>query len=249
MSNIEIHAPIFHKLETFFQELSKFELKLKEHKKPFPKFNTSKLALFYVSLGNAIKKNNLSLIPRNEFNVWRAAGIKHLEVQNCNVLAAIFHADINEGFGRELLANLCMLYGKPEIVESLRNGMPYKTSTEYAFSKSDDDARRIDIDIRGEDFIIFIEVKINHKEHETQLNDYADEIKALNKNTDKTLLLFLTQTGKPSSHYNKEKPSCPISWNYLLYQIDKLRNVKPIKDLYFSRALDDYIKNARKYFA
>lgn len=108
-------------------------------------------------------------------NVWEVAQLRRDELRNASVLAWILNPSASHGRGAAVLNSLLSLL-KERHSESFPLSLPlhgaYTVTTESCpFS---DQSNRIDIAIDGDDFFIFVEVKVDASEGVGQLSRYLD---------------------------------------------------------------------------
>jgi hypothetical protein len=105
------------------------------------------------------------------FNVWQAALLGRDERRNCNVLSTFLDHRGQHGQGAEILVRLLVEIGLGQLAERARQ-CRYDTRTE-AWPLGDGNSR-IDIEVEGDDFLVFVEVKIGASETRDQLRRYRD---------------------------------------------------------------------------
>lgn len=173
----------------------------------FQNFITDMIPL--ISVVRAERKNG------NASNVWEISGLKRDEVRISSVLAWFLNYHGEHGQEGALLSGLLNAINKkpenfpsPEVVSA----SPYWVNVESC--PSGDKSSRVDIEIEGDRFLLFIEVKIDAAETNDQLDRYLEigEIKSGNRPWG---VVFLTPTGcKPKiSTRAKENPRLVcLSW-------------------------------------
>lgn len=241
-------------IQDFFQKFKDKNIEIKFKVQTISNPGYDKLNSFFEKFKNYTYEIPVKLKTEPVFNVWKAAGIKHLEVQNCNVLAALFNSEITDGFGRDLLACICNILGKNEIAKKLRNKIKYRVNTEPPTSKN----KRIDISIEAHDFIIFFEVKIGHYEDKKQIQEYYCDLKKTYDYIDvkNKLLIFLTLNGSKSSYfkYSKDKNKIvkSLSWNLLMLEIETLLHEYQLytkfKNDTLANYISQYLQHTKQYF-
>lgn len=151
-------------------------------------------------------------------NVWQQAGLKHDEVRNAAVLAWWLDCNGSHGLGSTLLAQLLRTLNKAKdlpLLNQLDNCQVVVESLPLG-----DIEDRIDIEIQGDDFLIFIEVKINAREGPEQLKRYSDLLhqKADFYKLKKRALIYLTRFEKSTTDID----CLCISWRQLALVLEKL---------------------------
>lgn len=208
--------------------INKFELKAynfferwkASYKKPLSKdnivieLNIMKFSSFCNNFPHAYKvfqSNGLSM------NVWKTAKLKHDEVRNTSVLAWLFDKNGNHGQGSQLLERVLLDLGEDELA-SIVSSQHYLSRPET--TPLGDRENRVDIEIEGKDFLIFIEAKIYAQETNNQLERYLEILprKAAGR---KTLVLYLTTNGKLAKDIKLRNDMKPISWKQIADSFDK----------------------------
>lgn len=108
-------------------------------------------------------------------NVWTVSGLGSNELRNTAVLSWLFDPNQSHGRGPELFKNFIQyLSSTAGKAFALRNPihLPYSLSTEcYPLGNSES---RVDIVVDGNDYVAFIEVKIEAGEGERQIERYLE---------------------------------------------------------------------------
>lgn len=158
-----------------------------------------KLSMMYDS---ALKKGDM-------FNVFDVLSPKEDEVKNCKILRWILDCNGSHGLGQRL-ANA--LFRKLNI-DGISLDNIYRCSTEVCPLGNQEN--RVDIVLTNDEFIIYVEVKINANEGKEQISRYANNIlvQGIGK---KQAVIFLTKTGYyPKSTNGSYDRIYPISWKQL----------------------------------
>jgi hypothetical protein len=128
-----------------------------------------------------------------QFNVWKAAQLGRHEVRNCSVLARFLDHSAEHGQGSGILEPLLSIIGLRDIA-ARATSMQYLTRTgSWPLANADS---CIDIEIEAADFLLFIEVKIDHSETGDQLRRYVDLARRKAAHRDWSLI-FLTPDRRP----------------------------------------------------
>jgi len=135
-------------------------------------------------------------------NIWQVAGIGKDELRNSAVLAWMLDHSADHGQGSSILERLVAMIGNIREIdlslESIRKNN-YRVKTESL--PMGELHSRIDIEVEGADFLIFIEVKINAQETNDQLQRYLDLVKR--KSAGRSwAIIFLTPTGRFSNKWH-----------------------------------------------
>lgn len=164
------------KLMVFFAE---FERLLEQNKSqltvpatPEPTLLLSEYELFFDTLKPLYTQ---SKYKGAELNVWQQAGLKRDEVRNTAVLAWWLDCYGSHGLGNILMHALIeALPHREGIPPLLTNNNNYKVQAESLPLGQIEN--RIDIELMGSNFLIFIEVKIDAQEGYEQLSRYRELI-------------------------------------------------------------------------
>jgi len=161
---------------------------------------------YYTTINPRIESDNKSLAINNpNFNIWRAVGLERSELKYCSFLRWLLDPRGSHYQGDKFLSMFIKYI--PEIAEKINLVELYKTEVrqeEYINSSS-----RVDLILKGTNFLIAIEAKIGAYEQEEQLQRYREAI-----NHDNLFLIFLTVDGRVGvSDFNK---SCiNIKWLHI----------------------------------
>ena len=180
-----------------------------------PEIEPLKLQNFFTSITPLIAEVRFERKKGNSANIWEVSGIKRDEVRVSSVLAWFLNFHGEHGQECNLLSGLLrFIKNKPENFPSAEivSSSPYWINIESC--PSGDKGSRVDIEIEGDKFLLFIEVKIDACETNNQLDRYIEigEIKSGNRPWG---VIFLTPNGcKPKISTNAKENSrlvC-ISW-------------------------------------
>ena len=103
---------------------------------------------------------------------------------------------------------------------------------------------RVDIEIDADEFLLFIEIKINAMEGRDQLQRYIDIAQSKAKNRD-WLIVYLTRDGKLPEKYNAHKNLQGMSWieiSKILFKYVKNVDVNN-RSAWLVKQFADHIKN------
>lgn len=186
-----------------------------------------KLSMMYDS---ALKKGDM-------FNVFDVLSPKEDEVKNCKILRWILDCNGSHGLGQRL-ANA--LFRKLEI-DGINLDKIYRCSTEVCPLGNQEN--RVDIVLTSDEFVIYVEVKINANEGEEQISRYVKSISTQGMGK-KQAVIFLTKTGYyPKSTDGIYNEIYPVSWKELAdVFLDELREINSIP-VHFIRCFCNHILN------
>lgn len=182
-----------------------------EHIKMFP---VRQYQNFYEDFAPLYKTN----IQRGAMiNVWQQAGLKQDEVRNTAALAWWLDCNGSHALGNELLTCLIEALTEQVNLPTLNECKNYRVIAEALPLGDIED--RIDIEIQGNDFLIFIEVKINAAEGPEQLQRYHDLLKkkADLYNLKKRALIYLTRYESPKTNVE----CLCLSWRQLALALER----------------------------
>ncbi len=168
----------------------------------------------------------------SEINVWGQSGLKQDEVRNTAVLAWWLDCNGSHGLGdlllKALLAGLPISDTMPP-ASTINND--YRTKAESL--PMGERENRIDIELSGADFLIFIEVKINAGEGYQQLSRYQGLIKKKSESYGMCHggIVYLTRYGDDKKN---EQGCISLSWAQLAHSF---RSVKLPVEAFFSQML------------
>ncbi|GAC1607833.1 MAG: hypothetical protein NVS3B3_11370 [Aquirhabdus sp.] len=147
-------------------------------------------------------------------NVWRAAGLGHDELRNSRVLAWMLDRDGDHGQGSIILEQLLDEVNKEldyvTVSANQIRGKKYRTKTESL--PLGEQESRVDIEIEGDEFLIFIEVKIRAPESRDQLRRYLDLARHKAGANKSWLVIFLTVNGKKPMDPDLHTHIINLSW-------------------------------------
>lgn len=151
----------------------------------------------------------------NAANIWEVSGLKRDEVRISSVLAWFLDSYGEHGQESALLSGLLnSIKDMPENFPSSKvvSSSPYWVNVETC--PSGDKCSRVDIEIEGDKFLLFIEVKIDAVETNNQLDRYLEigEVKSGNRPWG---IIFLTPSGckpKVSTIAKKDSRIVCMSW-------------------------------------
>lgn len=230
-----------------------------------PSINAEALTCFFRDFRPVLDGINKERQSGSAVNVWRAAGLNRDELRNSRVLAWFLDAHGDHGQGSAILRRLLdritevagsQTYWGSAILRSLldRIGLltnehdlgRYWTSLEKRFLGDTDS--RVDIEIEGDRFLLFIEVKIDAGETGNQLDRYIDI--AANKAKGRPwAVAFLTPTGCRPKEFNTppsdHPPVVPISWRDVSEEFREHANSLP--DCFARRLIHQYIEHIRSF--
>lgn len=146
-------------------------------------------------------------------NLWKLAQIGQDELKNSRVLAWLLDekGDHGQGSGmlKEFLGKIKFSGKNPPLLEHCDGG--YQTLVESC--PFGDQENRIDIEIEGKNFLIFIEVKVNSIENKAQLDRYL-ELAPKKASGRPWGLVYLTRDGRLPERFRNSTPDylAPVKW-------------------------------------
>lgn len=153
----------------------------------------------------------------NEINIWKIAQVGDDELKNSSILAWLLNCNGSHGQGDLFLVSFLKLLKRNGnfVFPNISIDKPYWTKVESL--PFGDQESRIDIEIEGEQFLLFIEVKINAPETNDQLERYINIAK--NKAANRPwVVVFLTPNGRRPSDESLHEIVISVGW----YQIQKI---------------------------
>lgn len=227
------------KLDLFFKEFR--DLPSTEEVPEQPLFvDSMALESFFQNLDLAVEPIRAAKKQGFALNVWKAAGLKNDEVRHSKVLKWFLDCRGDHGQGNAILLQL--LRGLP----LLEKYQPERYFTTEECCPLGNQESRVDIEIDADEFLLFIEIKINATEGEDQLKRYIDIAQAKAKKRD-WLVVYLTKNGKlPEKYefYKEQKRLIGLSWKKLaeIFYEYVNENVNS-RSVWLVKQFADHIKN------
>jgi hypothetical protein len=168
----------------------------------------SHLARFAETFSSQFEKYRQSGVM---FNIWKTAQLGNDERKNCKVLAAFLDCTGDHGQGAAVFCRLLSAIGLSSFSESAKKCRYYTRTEVWPLA---DPESRVDVEIEGDDFLIFIEAKITADEGEDQLQRYLElaRLKAAGRDW---AVIYLTSDGRDAA--NRNLPDIvrikPASWS------------------------------------
>lgn len=183
-----------------------------------------------VMYDSALKKGDM-------FNIFDILSPKEDEVKNCKILRWILDCNGSHGLGQNL-ANA--LFHKLKL-DNINLNKVYRCSTEVCPLGNQEN--RVDIVLTSDDFVIYIEAKINANEGEEQISRYAKSISTQGMGK-KQAVIFLTKEGYyPKSTDRSYDKIYPVSWKQVSdVFLAELREMNSIP-AHFIRCFCNHISN------
>ncbi|RPE27398.1 PD-(D/E)XK nuclease superfamily protein [Acinetobacter sp. BIGb0102] len=184
----------------------------------------------------AAKKQGLAL------NAWKVAGLKDEEVRHSKVLKWFLDCRGDHGRGNEILLQLL------KELPVLEKYQPKRYFTTEECCPLGNQESRVDIEIDADEFLLFIEIKINATEGKDQLQRYIDIAQAKAKKRD-WLVVYLTREGKlPEKYkfYQEQKRLIGLSWKKLaeiFYEHVNENDDVNSRSVWLVKQFADHIKN------
>ncbi|MFH7808048.1 PD-(D/E)XK nuclease family protein [Acinetobacter sp. BSP-153] len=227
-------------LSAFFENWKRLSVVVNDIEEKTLYIDHSALAGFFQRFDKAIvpiseaRKNGLKL------NIWQgAAGLKEDELRNCAVLK--WFLDWRGDHGQE---NAILLEFLQLLPEQFRSFKPNRYQIIEECCPLGNQENRIDIEINSDEFLLFIEVKINAVEGQNQLQRYVNiaRVKAANK---KWLIVYLTKDGKLPQQYQNDDGVFGLSWLSVARQFKSYANIGAVNNrgAWLLSQFADHIKN------
>ena len=180
----------------------------------------------------AAKKQGLAL------NAWKAAGLKDEEVRHSKVLKWFLDCRGDHGQGNEILLQLL------KELPLLEKYQPKRYFTTEECCPLGNQESRVDIEIDADEFLLFIEIKINAAEGKDQLQRYIDIAQAKAKKR-YWLVVYLTRDGKLPEKYKAHKNLQGMSWmevSKILFEYTKNSDVNN-RSAWLVKQFADHVKD------
>ena len=198
----------------FYQWRNLYELEIVQAEPaPIP-FNAERFSSFIAAYHEAKKSMDAARQLGFAANVWQAAGLGSDENRNSKVLKWLLDWRGNHGQENAIFQKFLQLL--PEPFKNLQANN-YVTTAECC--PLGEQESRVDIEIDAENFLLFIEIKINASEGVNQLQRYQQIAQAKAKNRP-WLVVYLTKTGTLPINYQQQQGFVSLSWK----QIAKILN-------------------------
>lgn len=189
----------------------------------------------------------------SEINVWEVAGLKSDEVRNSRVLKWLLDWQGSHGQGDKILLKLLKSLKLPNF-PSFESHVGHYTSRVES-SPLGERENRVDIEIDGHDFLLFIEVKINASETNDQLDRYLISAKAKAGDNRPWCVLYLTQDGRDPRHienpkaprYEFSKHLIPLSWRDITKVLKEYAKEELPVNSYSHCAINSFISHIQKF--
>lgn len=172
----------------------------------------SRLASFDVPLTEFLDKYSVLNVEYeykcaqgNAINVWKTVGLKQGEVKNTAILKWLLDHSASHGQKNAVLLEFLKL-----LPNRFKKYYPRQYMTLAESCPLGERESRIDIEVNAEEFLLFIEVKINATEGEQQLQRYAD-IAQKKAGLRDWGVVYLTRHGKVPQVYQGER-FIGLSW-------------------------------------
>ncbi|HEK1093132.1 TPA: PD-(D/E)XK nuclease family protein [Proteus mirabilis] len=179
--------------------------------------NTAELTQFFNQLSAPLKLVQHRALS---FDPWEVAGLERKEVRNTAILAWLLDPKGTHGFGRLPLQTLLQIirHNKIDIPKDYHHYCRVQVET----NPTGDCTNRVDIEIDADNFLLFIEVKIDANEQPEQIARYCKDAKQRSMSRP-WAVVFLTPQGKESQTRGKDFKSeyvpC-LSWRQLASSLE-----------------------------
>lgn len=212
MSDMETRSNLFdERLQAFINAWQ--QLPKEEPKKPLSQqlagLDDVKFQAFIREYDEAKKPMDLASELGFMTNVWKVAGIGSDELRNSKVLKWLLDWRGDHGQKNAILQQFLHLL--PEPFKSLESNN-YNTTAECCPLGQQES--RVDIEIDADNFLLFIEIKVNASEGQDQLVRYRDIARA-KANNRPWLVVYLTKAGKLPLQYQSEDGFVALSWKQI----------------------------------
>lgn len=204
-------------LPGFFKQWPKNIDWAREKNRPKININTADLTQFFNQLSEPLKLVQHRALS---FDPWEVAGLERKEVRNTAVLAWLLDPEGTHGFGRLPLQTLLQTirHNRNDIPEDYHRYCRVQVET----NPTGDCTNRVDIEIDADNFLLFIEVKIDANEQPEQIARYCKDAEHRAMSRPWTVV-FLTPQGKESqtlgSKFKPENVPC-LSWRQLATNLE-----------------------------
>ncbi len=159
------------RLSALFDAIADFRREsIPAHRVPERTLDTVRFSSFLADLrsGLTASRHDGTLL-----NVWTIAGLKQKEVPTAAVLGWLLDGRGSHGFGSKILEALLDILARKHPAKGLHHvqlGRHYQLAVEH--SSFGDTNNRVDLVIDAQNAVIFIEVKINARQGDNQLQNY-----------------------------------------------------------------------------
>lgn len=247
MDKPDVHSlPLAGQLRDFFDE---WPHKYTQPKSPPTKIeiDAKKLEQFFIKFKEEGCPAILKMRRTGDFsNVWRAAGLKRDELRNSAVLAWLLDRHGDHGQGSAILERLLQLL--PTYFPNLDKEFPNAKNAEgnyWTYTEScplGEKENRVDIEIDGREFLLFIEVKIGAQETNKQLDRYLG-IGSYKAQGRPWGVLYLTRDGHLPDRFADEHPELvPIKWKWVASILEAYTKGQSSFASHFIRQFADHIR-------
>jgi hypothetical protein len=132
------------------------------------------------------------------FNIFKTGQLGNDELRNCKVLASFLDCSGDHGQGAAVFCRILLAIGLSDFANSAKKRCYYTRTEVWPLA---DPGSRVDIEIEGDDFLIFIEAKIAADEGEDQLQRYLAlaRLKAAGRDW---AVIYLTSDGRDAANRN-----------------------------------------------
>ncbi len=206
-----------------------------------------KLREFLSKFGNLVELNRCS---GDQINLWSVAGLGRNEIRNASVLAWLLDPREAHGLGPAVFQALLKRLAKRHagyFPLPLEETSRYRVTTEhYSF---DDDKNRVDLVVDGTNFTAFIEVKIDAREGERQIERYCELLNERRRTLgqSKAGLIYLTRSGA------KPRDSMPpmvilATWNDVASTIEEvIKERRGVGSNFVDRLLSQFARHVAQF--
>lgn len=161
-----------------------------------------------------------------EINVWQAANLGRYEVRNSKTLCCFLDCNADHGqkdaFLKAFLSCINLGYLNTEKYLTTEESCPIGEQSE-----------RVDIEVESDNFLLFIEVKIDAFEGEEQLNRYYD-VATKKSNARFWRVIYLTKDGVlPDKEKQNNERFIGMSWKTLATAFQQLAKQEPDNRVYW----------------
>jgi hypothetical protein len=204
------------------------------------------LGAFFQALPPALQLEAEKRRLGSAINIWQASHLGQDEVRNCRVLAWLLDHHGSHGQGSDILAAML------DQIKPVAKQFPTSVSardrywTRLESCPMGDKESRVDIEINGAEFLLFIEVKIGAQETSDQLDRYLNIIQDKAERR-KFGVIYLTKLGQlpPRFKDKTDMPICPASWTDVISVIQM--QISKLPDCFSRVVLGQYIQHLRSF--
>lgn len=247
MEKPDVHLlPLASQLRSFFDEWGCCKYTPSESSPTAIEIKTEELEQFFVEFKEGwdavLKMRRTGTFS----NVWKAAGLKRDELRNSAVLAWLLDCHEDHGQGSGILE--CLLQSLSSRFPSIDENFPKKNHAKGVYWTHTESCplgepeSRVDIEMDGREFLLFLEVKIGAQETNKQLDRYL-KICPLKAQRRPWGVLYLTRGGLLPDRFSYSHPKLvPIEWKWVASILEEYAKGQSSVASHFIRQFADHIR-------